>query len=353
MIRLKPDRAKRQVDAFGISPKAASKLLFKVFMLGAALVLTHQSTFSQDPDAKKTPVQKKPLQDPSEPRNPTDEPTNPSGEPAGEKIDQNQDERWMDQAQVLERVEKTFSDPPECKKMVPDARIWIHRDEQAVIVDGYVCQRKAPLEMFACPIGSKEHESIVAVFAKSQYVHASLLAVGGIAGKPVSFEPKFTPASGSTIRVYALWYDEDGQTQATLAQNWICQTGTKKPMLWDWVFAGSKFYKDPETGTETYMGEGELISVANFMTSTIDVAVKSDAANAGLAFETFTDRIPRRYTPVRLVLVLSDEPPYAQESGSQTTNKEVASSSDEPELPKHLKAEVPKRLKDFLPPKKF
>ena len=265
-----------------------------------------------------------------------------------------QEEGWVEQSEILKRIEKGFSDPPACKKMVEDGRVWIHRDEQTVIVDGYVCQRNAPLEMFACPIGTKEHESVVAVFAKSRFVHASLLAVGGVPGKPVAFEPKFTPASGTTVRVYALWHDEQGQTQATLAQHWIRQTGTKKPMLWDWVFAGSKIYKDPETGSETYMGDsGELVSVANFMTSTLDVAVKSDAANAGLVFETFSEKIPKRFTPVRLVMVLIDEPPYAGDLNSDSKENVKDKESDkDSELPKHLKAEVPKRLVEFLPAKK-
>jgi hypothetical protein len=268
-----------------------------------------------------------------------------------------QDEAWVEQSEILKRIEKSFSDPPSCKKMVDDGRVWIHRDEQAVIVDGYICQRTAPLEMFACPIGTKEHESVVAVFAKSRFVHASLLAVGANPGKPVAFEPRFTPASGTTIRVYALWHNEKGETQATLAQHWIRQTGTKKPMLWDWVFAGSKIYKDPETGKETYMGDGgELLSVANFMTSTMDVSVKSDAANSGLVFEAYTDKIPKRFTPVRLVLVLSDEAPYAEDVAEKEKEKEKEKNTDaaqsEPELPKHLKAQVPKRLLEFLPPKK-
>lgn len=259
-----------------------------------------------------------------------------------------QDEGWMELPKIQERVEKSLAVPENCKKMIDEGRIWIHRDEQAVIVDGYVCQRNAPLEMFACPVGSKEHEAIVALFAKSRFVHASLLAVGGVPGKPVSFEPKFVPASGTTIRVYVLWHDEKGKTQGTLAQHWIRKVGTKKPMEWDWVFAGSKIYKDPDTGKETYMGDsGDLICVANFMTSTLDVSVKSDAANSGLVFEAFTEKIPKRYTPIRLVLVLSDEPPYAADGGSTSDSREASENADN--LPKHLKAEVPKRILEFLP----
>ena len=272
-----------------------------------------------------------------------------------------QDEEPPEKPDIKTIVEKALLDPPDCKKMLADGRIWIHRDEQAVIVDGYVCQRNAPLEMFACPIGTKEHESIVAVFAKSRFVHASLLAVGGSPGKPVAFEPKFTPASGTTVRVYALWHDEKGETQAILAQNWIRQTGTKKPMLWDWVFAGSKIYKDPDTGKEKYLGDGgELVCVANFMTSTLDVAVKSDAANSGLVFDAFSDRIPKRETPVRLALVLSDEVPYAGAENDATRvdtmgegEKSEPEQSDRQErggpVGKHLTDPVPERILKFLP----
>ncbi|MEK0425291.1 MAG: hypothetical protein RJB11_1382, partial [Planctomycetota bacterium] len=73
----------------------------------------------------------------------------------------------------------------------------------------------------------------------------------------------------------------------------------------------------------------------------------------GLVFEAYTDKIPKRFTPVRLVLVLSDEAPYAEdvsEKEKETKNTDAAQS--EPELPKHLKAQVPKRLLEFLPPKK-
>jgi hypothetical protein len=257
-----------------------------------------------------------------------------------------QDDAWLPPSAIKEQVEKLFQDPPETKRMLPEGRVWIHRDEQAVIVDGYICQRNAPLEMFACPTDTKEHESIVAVFAKAQFVHAALLAVGAVPGKPVAFEPKFTPASGTTIRVFALWHDQDGKTQGTIAQNWVRQAGKKKSMEWDWVFAGSKFVKDPETGRESYLGDGgDLICVANFMTSTLDVAVKSDADNTGLVFDAFTDRIPKRNTPIRLVLTLTDEPPYGRD-----IKDAEADGAKEP--PKHLTDPVPERVLQFLPPPK-
>ena len=257
-----------------------------------------------------------------------------------------QDDAWLTPAAIQEQIEKTFVDPPNSKRIVSDGRVWIQRDEQAVVVDGYVCQRNAPLEMFACPIQTKEHEAIVAVFAKSQQVHAGLLAVGAVPGKPVAFEPKFVPASGTTVRVYALWHDADGKTQGSIAQNWVRQAGKNKAMEWDWVFAGSKFVKDPESGREAYLGDGgDLICVANFTTSTLDVAVKSNADNNGLVFDAFTDRIPKRQTPIRLVLTLTDELPFGRDA-SDSDSKE----SQEP--PRHLTEPVPDQVLRFLPARK-
>ncbi|MEQ1828978.1 MAG: YdjY domain-containing protein, partial [Pirellula sp.] len=254
-----------------------------------------------------------------------------------------QDE-WQDPNVVKKRVMDAFEAPKECTKLDRDNPIWIRRDEQVVIVDGYVVQREVPLELFACPTErGKDHESIVAVFARARTVHAGLLAINGKPGSPASFEP-FKPATGTTIRVYALWVDDKQKPQGTLAQNWIRRVDTKKPMEWDWVFAGSQIYKDDE-GKEHYLGDssGELISVSNFASSTIDVAVKSDSANSNLLFEAFTDRIPKRYTPVRLVLTLCDEAPFG------TFPDQLDSKAG---TPKHLSEAVPERIMQYLVPKK-
>ncbi|MCU0708572.1 MAG: hypothetical protein MUF23_09790 [Pirellula sp.] len=81
------------------------------------------------------------------------------------------------------------------------------------------------------------------------------------------------------------------------------------------------------------------------MTSTLDVAVKSDADNTGLVFDAFTDRIPKRNTPIRLVLTLTDEPPYGRD-----IKDAEADGAKEP--PKHLTDPVPERVLQFLPPPK-
>lgn len=251
------------------------------------------------------------------------------------------DDGWKSSAELQKLIVDRFDEPKDCKLLHRENRIWINRDEQVVILDGYIAQREVPLEMFACPIGTKEHESVVAVLARAQLVHAGLLAINAKPGSTATFEP-FKPARGTTVRVYVLWLDSAGKNKGTLAQNWIRRSGTKNAMHWDWVFAGSKIYKDDD-GKEHYLGDsGELISVSNFTTSTMDVAVRSEQSNASLIFEAFTERIPPKYTPVRLVLTLTDEAPF----GSSDTDSDQ--SNENKVEPKYLSAKVPDNIMQFL-----
>jgi len=200
-------------------------------------------------------------------------------------------------------VQDAFSAPPEAKQL-SKRRVWIDRRKHRVYVDGYVTMRDGPLEMFACPLGTKEHESIVATLAKSSEVHTALLAIGAQPGTPVSYVPKFVPATGQRIRVWVCYRDENGKYQAIDARKWVQRNGTTKSMDTDWVFAGSGFWKDPSDGREYYRADsGDMICVSNFSTAMMDVPIASSADADDLQYIPFTKRIPERGTAVRLVLV--------------------------------------------------
>ncbi|MEM6363541.1 MAG: YdjY domain-containing protein [Planctomycetota bacterium] len=204
----------------------------------------------------------------------------------------------------LRKIADRYAAPPKTQQLSPLPDLWIDRESKRVYIDGYVTMRRGPLEMFACPIGSKEHESIVAVFAKSSEVHAALLAIGTQQGTPVRWDPDFLPPTGQEILVYATWRDERGAFQVRDARQWIQNTETNEPMEPTWVFAGSSFWKDPEDGTQYYTADGgDMICVSNFSTAMMDVPFSSSADAGNLLFSPITDRIPPENTPVRLVLV--------------------------------------------------
>jgi hypothetical protein len=77
-----------------------------------------------------------------------------------------------------------------------------------------------------------------------------------------------------------------------------------REMKADWVFGGSGFFRDEETGKEYYLAEdGDLICVANFSGATIDVAMPSSSENGDLNFEAYTERIPPKGTEVTVELI--------------------------------------------------
>lgn len=203
-----------------------------------------------------------------------------------------------------ERLLETLTPPPNSTRISKQSPLWIDVRQKRVFVDGYVAQRETFLEMFACDTGTKEHESVLGVAAKSSEVHAALLAIGGQVGKTVRFDPEYVPASGQRIRVWVMWRDEKGQFQVADARNWVRNTETKEALDKDWVFAGSYIWNDPSDGKAYYQADsGEMICVSNFSTALMDLPIASSDSNSALQFEAFTERIPPVGTFVRLMLV--------------------------------------------------
>ena len=191
---------------------------------------------------------------------------------------------------------------PRLVKLSKEHSIWVDARRKLVVVDGEVAMREGPLEMFACPKGTKEHESVVAIHCNGQLIHAGLLAVGAQPNHPVKFNPEYVPASGSIIDIMILWEDEEGRHKVR-AQEWVMNEETKKAMQHDWVFGGSGFWTDETTGRKYYHADaGDLICVSNFSTAMLDLPIESSQANDGLLYSAFTKNIPPRGTKVRLVL---------------------------------------------------
>jgi hypothetical protein len=195
-------------------------------------------------------------------------------------------------------------DAPGLTRLAKDYDLWLDMKAKRIYVDGEVVLREGQLELFACPKGSKEHESVIAVQAKPQFVHAGLLALGATPGTGVRFDPKYIPATGPIVDIYVAWKDDKGKQQLARAQEWVKNLKTDKEMDLNWVFAGSGFWKDPDTGRTHYHADvGDFICVSNFPTAMLDLPIDSPQTNANLLFAAFTERIPPKGTKVRLVLV--------------------------------------------------
>ncbi|MFO0937455.1 MAG: YdjY domain-containing protein [Gemmataceae bacterium] len=173
-----------------------------------------------------------------------------------------------------------------------------------------VCLSKGPLEVFCTKRGTKEHESILRINFDAKYLHAGLLAIGAKPGKPVQWvdpkteKPDYKPASGEFIDV-SVNYTLKGKSFNHPAQEWILDSKTSKVMKHEWVFAGSRFYKNPERPADPdyYMANnGEVISISNFADSMLDLPVEVTSSNDDLFFQCNDKKIPPLLSKVWVIM---------------------------------------------------
>ena len=204
--------------------------------------------------------------------------------------------------------------------------IWLDLNDKGrrVILRTTVCRRDVPLEEFMCLKGTKEHEAIVTADIVPKVFHAALIAAGAEPGTPAKYEgDKFEPARGHKLEITVEW-KEQGKAKRAKAQDWLREIQSKKSTSYDFVFAGSQEVKNPVTGETYYLGnEGDLISVANFASSIVDIAVRSSDVDADHMFEAFKERIPEVDTEVYVILK-----PVAEKKGTTPTDKAPAESGN-------------------------
>jgi hypothetical protein len=184
--------------------------------------------------------------------------------------------------------------------------------QRRVLVDARICLREGSygLETLLCRSGTKEHESILATDADARLIHFALVAAGAKPGSPVKyFEDKPPrPPRGTQIKVTLRYKNNKGKLVTVPAQNWIRNVKTKKDLEQDWVFAGSIFWKDPDSdppdSTPHYSanGDGAYICVNNVPTAMLDLPIKSANNPEARVFQFHTKRIPPVGTKVTVIL---------------------------------------------------
>lgn len=228
-----------------------------------------------------------------------------------------------------------IEDPKDLRKLSPESDVWLDLKNKQVVTAGRVSQREALLEMFACPAGTKEHESILAIKSRAMIVHAALLATGAEPGKPASWDPKtkeYHSAKGPVIKVELEWLDAEGKKKRARGQEWVRNIKTKEEMKHDWVFAGSGHWVDPRTKRKHYLAEsGSLICVSNFPDAMMDLPIESSQSNEELLFTPFTERIPPQGTRVLVYLkpVVDDKEKKDDAKADAEEKPEPAKESDE------------------------
>ena len=218
--------------------------------------------------------------------------------------------------------------PAGAKQIFPTSELWLDKANNQVIVGGKICLQEGQLEMFACPSGTKEHESVVSAAATSFQIHAMFLALGCNPGTPVSWHPEYRAASGPTVVMEIAWKDGDTVKRIPI-QQMIRNFETKKALDTEFVFVGSQFYVHPD-GTKEYYGDaGEMVCLSNFSTAMIDIPIKSGDSDDSLLFEASTENIPPVNTQV--YIFFQPEIKKANEGESDESNSQTAEEAETPQ----------------------
>ncbi|MFO1023339.1 MAG: YdjY domain-containing protein, partial [Planctomycetales bacterium] len=99
--------------------------------------------------------------------------------------------------------------------------VLVDKAGKRVLLKTRVVLQQGALEMFCCLKQTKEHESILAIDALAQDVHAALLVIGAKPGHPVVYDPEFRPPAGEKIDLFVSWTDPQGNQKRQKAQTWV------------------------------------------------------------------------------------------------------------------------------------
>ena len=201
--------------------------------------------------------------------------------------------------------------PPEKKRVELGKNVFFEKegDQRRVIVSATVVLRQGQLEGLVTRKGTKEHEYILGVDADARLIHAALIAAGAKAGKPVQFDPKYVPASGSKIKI-TLRYKKGKETVTVPAQEWVRNLKTDKPLASTWVFGGSQEVPDFDDNTKKiYLAnQGDIVCICNMETAMLDLPVESPRALDDRVYVANTEQIPAIGTEVEIIMeVISDK----------------------------------------------
>ncbi|HEX3148259.1 MAG TPA: YdjY domain-containing protein [Gemmataceae bacterium] len=211
-------------------------------------------------------------------------------------------------------MEERKEDPPEEAPPIPDSYKPLNKKKTVFFEKGAdgikrvhllteVCLREGQLEVFLTKLNTKEHEAILHVDADAREIHLALVAADAEPGSPAQFVPEFKAPTGTKIKV-TVTFREKGKVKSIDAKEWVKDRVSNKSLAHDWVFAGSRFFKDPERKAPDYYmaNNGELLSLSNFPDSMMDLPIKSSKDAADLVFEADTPKIPPVRTPVIVTL---------------------------------------------------
>lgn len=172
-----------------------------------------------------------------------------------------------------------------------------------VQAEGRVCMEKGLLEYVACGPGGKVHESLLILDCEPRDFFVAIRTLGLKPGKGVEFQGQKKVPTGDKVFLYVEW-EQDGKAVRRRVEDLIWNAQARRPMKrTPWVFVGSRFEKDPDTGKPVFAAsiEGNLVATYHDPYAILDHPLDTGADDT--TYEVNTKLVPKSKTPVKLIVV--------------------------------------------------
>jgi hypothetical protein len=216
----------------------------------------------------------------------------------------------------------------------------INAGERSLDVDATICLSEGALELIACHVGGKVHESIVAVEARPSHIHTALLLLGANNGNPAMRRPVDeeqtrwvdVPPTGDLIDIFLEFPNAEGKRAERPISDFIrrrsrdgsdrTQSGPEASQAQGiphaFIFAGSHL-RDHGEGPRGYLADfsGHIISMSTFGDELLCLPEIHSHQQGALEWEINPTDLPKKGTAVTLRLRLTKIPATAPKSESK------------------------------------
>lgn len=203
--------------------------------------------------------------------------------------------------------------------------LTINAKERCVDIEATVCLDRGALELIACTVKGKVHESIVSVEARPAHIHTALLLLGAKNGNPSMRRPLNeeqtrwvdVPAKGDLIDVFLEFKDASGKLVERPIGDFIArnegagrESGLGTPEAEEtarfpttFIFAGSQTSDNAEA-PKAYLADisGHVISISSFGDELLCLPEFHSQDNGALTWRIDPTHLPKRDTKVTLRL---------------------------------------------------
>jgi hypothetical protein len=159
-----------------------------------------------------------------------------------------------------------------------------------------------PLEFFCVQDGGPEHESVLRTSAKPSQIHLALLAIGLKPGEPYRYDEKtkqWFPPTGDGVQI-SCELESNGKKIVVPANRMMRSVKDHKEMPEvAWVFDGSRVLTSGDYAADF---TSYVVSLVNFDMTMIDVPALTSNANETLEWECNSDLVPKKGTPVTMII---------------------------------------------------